>query len=237
MRLHKAVYVDWDGQEFTFPRFEKESDVSKSNGYVLRRLRRGRYQLSYRNDPVMEFSGGEFDGEYPLKKLITKERELELAYDDTGRLSAFTEWRWEPRQQTHYELRYDRDGHITDVLEVPQVPSGARVSAGHPVQRASYAYSRTGALVEARDALGGKSKYDLDWFHRLIKQTDPRGYAYTFKYDTNSRCVSATGEDCRLRANSAPLLADERSRCSSACLNASGDTYARGVMRAGLRTA
>ncbi|MBN8610287.1 MAG: PAAR domain-containing protein [Deltaproteobacteria bacterium] len=196
VRLHKAIYTDWDGQEFRFPRFEKGSDVSKSNGYVLTRLRRGRYQIAYRDEPVMEFSGGEYDGSFPLKKLITKERELELGYDEKGRLVTFTEWQWEPRKETRYELRYDRDDRITDLYEMPFVAFGAPASsAPQPLLRAAYAYSRAGDLTDARDALGGKWKYELDWFHRLVKQTDPRGYSYTFKYDAQSRCVWASGED------------------------------------------
>ncbi len=196
VRLHKLVYTDWDGQEFTFPRFEKGSDVTKSNGYVLRRIRRGRYTLSYRDEPVMEFSGGEYDGSLPLKKLSTKGRELELAYDDKGRLASLTEWQWEPRKETRYELRYDSGDRITDLYELPFVPFGMpSSSAPQPISRAAYAYSRAGDLTDARDALGGKWKYELDWFHRLVKQTDPRGYSYTFKYDTQSRCVWASGED------------------------------------------
>ncbi len=194
VRLHKAIFTDWDGQEFEFPRFRKGSDVAKSNGYVLRRLRRGRYQISYRDEPVMEFSGGEYDGLYPLKKLITKGGELELGYDETGRLATFTEWQWEPRRETRYELRYDRDGHVTDLYELPHVPFGSTASP-EPTLRAAYAYSRAGDLTEARDAVGGKWRYELDWFHRLVKQTDPNGYVYAYRYDAASRCVWCSGED------------------------------------------
>ncbi|MBN8616841.1 MAG: RHS repeat-associated core domain-containing protein, partial [Deltaproteobacteria bacterium] len=196
VRLHKITYTDWDGQDIVFPRFEKGADVTRSNGYVLTRVRRGRYQLSYRDEPVMEFSGGEFDGALPLRKLSSKGRELELGYDDRGRLASFTEWQWEPRKETRYELRYDRDDRITDLYEMPFVAFGAPASsAPQPLLRAAYAYSRAGDLTDARDALGGKWKYELDWFHRLVKQTDPRGYSYTFKYDAASRCVWASGED------------------------------------------
>jgi len=188
VRLHRARYTDWDGEVFEFPRFARGSDTVRSNGYVLRRLGPGRYRVLSRTEPAMDFEGGAFDGALPLRRLTTADAEVELTYDDLGRLAAMTERRRDARAETRYELRYDRGGHITSLLEAP-------AGGAEPIVRATYAYSRAGALIEAQDALGGRWRYELDWFHRMVKQTDPRGYAYTFKYDTHSRCVWASGED------------------------------------------
>ena len=132
VRLHKATYVDWDGQVFEFPRFEKGSDVAKSNGYVLRRMRPGRYQLSYRQEPVMEFSGGEFDVSYPLRKLITQEGELIFEYDELARLAAAVEWQWEPRKQTRFELRYVTDQPRRDDTTPAPTHGPAAISRAWP---------------------------------------------------------------------------------------------------------
>jgi uncharacterized Zn-binding protein involved in type VI secretion len=90
VRLNRSVFTDWDGVEIEFPRFERGESETRSKGYVLRRVERGLYELSYRGEPTMEFVGDELDGELALRRVFDNERdrELELVRDDRGRLAA-----------------------------------------------------------------------------------------------------------------------------------------------------
>jgi RHS repeat-associated protein len=187
VRLHRAVFTDWDGEQIHFPRFERGADTTRGDGYVLRRLRPGRYRVSYRGQPAMEFAGGEFDGELPLVKLIGEESELELSYDRLGQLAACVETRLAaPEGRRRWEFSRDADGHIIEIAEV---------GAGQRMVRAAYQYDEHGRLLKALDALGGIWAYEYDAFHRITKQTDPRCYFYSFKYDVWGRCVQASGMD------------------------------------------
>lgn len=195
VRLNRAVYTDWDGERFEFPRFRKGSDVVRADGYVLRRVERGRYRLSYRDEPVMEFAGGAFDGELPLVGLHGKSRELRLERDVLGRVCAVEEWPTAaPEERRRWELRLDAGGRIVAIDEVGVGGPGA-AAVGQPVPRAWFAYDDAGNLVKAVDALGGVATYEYDSFHRVTKQTDARGYYYSFKYDVWGRCIRAGGMD------------------------------------------
>jgi antitoxin MazE len=57
------------------------------------------------------------------------------------------------------------------------------------------------------------------------------------EHGDDAREKRSNTSSCRLRANSAPDLAEVRRRCSTACLKASGDEYVRLVMRRALQTA
>ncbi len=195
VRLHRAVFTDWDGEQIHFPRFERGSDMTRADGYVLRRLARGHYRITYRGQPSMEFAGGEFDGELPLVKLTNAEHELELSYDRTGVLSACVETsKMAMIGRRRWEFSRDSEGQIIGIHEVIASSNG-RSDAGQRQLRAAYQYNAYGALVKAVDALGGVWAYEYDAFHRITKQIDPRGYYYTFKYDAWGRCVFATGMD------------------------------------------
>lgn len=201
VRLHRAVLTDWDGEQIHFPRFEPGSEVTRADGYVLRRLERGRYRVTYRGQPAMEFAGGEFDGELPLVKLADGDGELVLSYDRSGVFSACTESKVNaPNTRRTWEFSRDAHGQITAVHEIVGA-NVAAANAGQSVLRASYQYNEHGALVKAVDALGGVWLYEYDGFHRITKQTDPRKYYYTFKYDAWGRCVHATGMDGLWRCN------------------------------------
>jgi RHS repeat-associated protein len=194
VRLHRAVFTDWDGVAVEFPRFERGSTVTRAEGYVLQRLARGHYRLSHRSDPVMEFMGGEFDGELRLYKISKQGRELEFSYDVVGRLAGATETAARSDERRQYQFAYDDDGHIVQLIEVPVAQPGAWAKPD-PVVRAAYSYSKTRDLSQAMNAMAGVWTYEFDAFHRLTKQTDPRHYSYTFKYDANGRCVAAAGQD------------------------------------------
>lgn len=195
VRLHKAVYTDWDGERFEFPRFRRGIPAVRTDGYVLEKLERGRYRLSYRDEPAMEFAGGELDGELPLVGMVGKDYELRLEHDAHGRLRAAEEWPLAtPTERRRWVLRVDGSSHIVEITEVGVGGIGGP-AMGKPLPRAVFTYDDAGNLVKAVDALGGVATYEYDSFHRVVKQTDARGYCYSFKYDAWGRCIRARGMD------------------------------------------
>lgn len=186
VRLHRATFTDWDGASFDFPRFPRGSSQTRSEGHVLQRLARGHYRITYRNEPELEFMGDEFATDLPLVKMRTPDRELEFQYDVLGRLTAVVDSPRRLGESNRYELRYDDNGHIAQIVEV----SGSQASL-----RAAYAYGAGADLLQAVDALGGAWFYEYDSFHRWTRMTDPRGYSYVYRYDASGRCIEASGQD------------------------------------------
>jgi RHS repeat-associated protein len=211
VRLNRATFTDWDGLQTQFPRFERGSDTTRSKGYVLRRLSRGHYRLSYRSRPVMEFEGDQFVGGLQLRRLVTNERELDLQYDGLGRLANAVDRSQRAHEERRFTFRYDPQGHLDRVFEVlsPSGPSNTTETA----LRVAYRYAAAGDLLEARDALSGVWLYDYDAFHRMTRQEDARRYAFTYKYDAFGRCIEASGQD-GLWATTLEYFPDKRyTRC------------------------
>jgi YD repeat-containing protein len=193
VRLHRAVFTDWDGVSVEFPRFEYGVSTTSADDYVLRRVSRNHYIVSNLDAPQMEFTGNEFDDDLRLTKIFSTDRELAFAYDTLGRLAAALEWHRPTDERRRYDFTYDENGHILQMLEVPAQANAW--SNPQPLLRAAYVYAKTSDLVQAQDALGGVWAYEYDAFHRWLKQTDPRGYSYTFRYDAFGRCIEASGKD------------------------------------------
>jgi RHS repeat-associated protein len=193
LRLHRATFVDWDGVEIEFPRFERESNMSRSEGYVLRKLAPGHYELARRGQPTLEFVGGEFDGSLQLTRLTSPGNALVFEYNTLGRLAQAIEYSQRTQTRRIYQFHYDTHGHLAGVVEVPD--SNAPDPVHEPVVRARYGYDNANNLVRVRDAGGGTWAYEYDAFHRITRQTDARGYSYLFRYDSHGRCVAASGQD------------------------------------------
>jgi RHS repeat-associated protein len=205
-RLHRATFVDWDGLRTEFGRFEPGSAETSANGHVLERIVPGHYRVRRRGLPQLEFRGGEFDDELPLVRVVAEGASLELEYDALGRLAALVEHVAGTRAR-RYELQLDERGRVTRVLQVDAAdaaqPSSSGAAAPSRTLRVAYRYSVEGDLELARDSLEGASRYEYDAFHRLTKQTDPRRYSFTYRYDAQGRCIKTMGQDglwwCRLQ--------------------------------------
>jgi RHS repeat-associated protein len=192
VRLHRAVFVDWDGVETEFPRFAFGSNLTTSEGYRLERLDRGHYRLAHQGKPTLEFVGSEFVGPLSLAKVTDGKRSLAFLYDGFGRLEQAVERDAASGEERRYQIWYDASGHATHVGEMADRANG---HPSKPIVRAAFAYDGDSNLAVAEDALGGRWVHEFDAFHRLTKQTDPRVYTYTFRYDALGRCVRASGQD------------------------------------------
>jgi RHS repeat-associated protein len=192
-RLHRATFTDWQGLSTEFPRFELGAGQTRRDGYVLHRLSRGHFRLTHRQDPALEFEGGEFDSVLALRRVVQGERRIDLEYDAQGRLAAGFESD-RGKVVRRFEFRYSAAGRIQEVCEVDPAGQGGAL-ARQPLVRARYQYSPQGDLLRAEDALAGAWSYRYDAFHRLTQQSDPRGYAYSYSYDASGRCTDASGQD------------------------------------------
>lgn len=186
LRLHRAAYVDWEGIELEFPPFEPAEDVTRSHGRVLRRLKPGLYSITQRDEPTMEFEGNEFETEMHLVRIYDDGHELMFTYDNFGRLNSILETTRRSLSTRSYHLCYDTFGRIVTLIDE---------STRRENPLATYEYSATHDLVSAVDALGGIWRYEYDDFHRWTKQTNPRRYSFSFKYDGWGRCTDASGQD------------------------------------------
>jgi RHS repeat-associated protein len=197
-RLHRATFHDWDGVSIDFTRFELGQDTTRAQGYVLRRLRPGHFRVSTRGQPDFEFSGGEFDSELPLTRVSNEKADLDLEYDELGRLVALVQTPRDPAEgRRRYELRLDEANHVAAVVEMdPALSNGSsQRDPSRGALRASFEYSKAGDMVRARDSFGGSWSAEYDALHRLSRQTDARGYSYDYRYDASDRCIASSGQD------------------------------------------
>jgi hypothetical protein len=164
VRLNRATFTDWDGLEIEFPRFERGSDTTRWEGYVLQRVSRGHYRLSYRSEPVMEFEGDEFRGGLQLRRLVTPDRELDLQYDGLGRLATAVDRSRRAQEERRFAFRYEAQAHVDRVFEV--TPGSEPSQTADTTLRAAYRYGAAGDLLQVRDALSGIWSYEYDAFHR-----------------------------------------------------------------------
>lgn len=186
LRLHKATFTDWDGVTFEFPKFRPGTNLIRANGYRLARVEPNRYELSLRDEPTMIFAGEPLAGPLALIGLRGEERELRFEYDARGRLTACVDSAIDDRGDLRvYDFQHDFAGRIVTICE--------RTKAA--TTRFACSYTSVGELGRARDAAGGSWAYEYDAAHRWTRQTDPRNYSYSFRYDAQGRCVWASGQD------------------------------------------
>lgn len=211
VRLHQATFIDWDGVELEFPKFEAGSSTLLEHGYVLRRVSASRYELSTRGEPTMVFEGDRFTEILPLVAMYDAWRVLEFEYDQDGRLTEVVDRMLDGRDTQRYRLAYDPNSRITAIHHLGSTPA--------PCFAASY--SRSGELVQARDACNGVWTYEYDTAHRWTAQTDPRGYTYSFRYDDEGRCIWASGQDGLWEAH---MVYDPAQRCTT-CTEGDGGPW------------
>jgi RHS repeat-associated protein len=205
VRLHRITFLDWDGVELEFPKFDRKQPYVRSHGYVLRRVSREHYELSTAGQPTMVFTGDPFEEVLPLVALRSDERELTFEYDARGFLVAVHDHARQFVDRRIYQFSHDPLGRIVGIHEHGKEG---------PIARFACSYTAAGELGHVRNASNGLWTYEYDAAHRWTRQADPRGYAYSFRYDQLGRCVFASGQD-GLWAAEIEYLPDKRlTRCT-----------------------
>ncbi|MFZ5893119.1 MAG: RHS repeat-associated core domain-containing protein [Myxococcota bacterium] len=193
VRLHHAILTKWDGEQVEFPRFERGSNVTRAQGYVLARVDRQTYRVSYLDEPELEFFGDRFAGDLQLVRVRKKEGELVISRDSVGRIEAFTETNFKQQTQRRFELRYADTGRILQLVEIPLTAHGHWTP--EPVLLRYYRYSNSGDLLESTDTSGYPQRFEYDVNHRVTKYVTQLGFAFTYRYDSRGRVVESTGQD------------------------------------------
>ena len=190
VRLHRIVFIDWDGVELEFPACAPGENEVREHGYVLRRVTASHYELSLRGEPTLVFYGDRFTEVLPLSEVRAASGTLEFNYDERGWLASVHERDGNGRRARDFQFHHDAVGHIVAIDELgPQ-----------SVGRFACSYTSAGELHQVRDACNGLWTYSYDDAHRWTRQTDPRGYSYDFRYDEEGRCIWASGQDGLWRA-------------------------------------
>lgn len=197
-RLHHATYIDWEGTRVEFPRFERGSNVVRSDRYVLERLAPGYFELARRGEPAMQFVGGEFDSELRLHRMLSDAGELEFEQDENGRLHAVNETD-SNGDKRRFELSYSEAGLLQQIVEHDADESPQHVKRP-PLIRVSHRHASWGGLEGVTNALGGNSHYEYDGFNRLQNRRTPANTA-SYRYDTLGRCIETRGEDGMLECH------------------------------------
>lgn len=123
----RATFIDWDGVEFEFPKFEPDNDELREHGYVLRRvsqtLDESRYELSTHGEPTMTFVGDRFDEVLPLVGMRDDQRELSFEYDHNCWLVGVVDRALGSTDIQRYQLSHDHQGRIVAIHELGQSPT------------------------------------------------------------------------------------------------------------------
>lgn len=189
--LHRAVLTNWNGEEIVFPRFERGSKVTRAKGYVLTRVDTTTYRVKYMDEPELEFVGDRFFGDLQLVRVRKEHKELVITRDAAGRISAFTETDFKAQTQRRFELMLDANGRIQQLVEVPAGP----FAPPQPILRRAYTYSEEGDLIASGEPNAYPQRFGYDAQHRMTKELDPLGYAFTYVYDEQGRVIETTGQD------------------------------------------
>ncbi|WNG24315.1 hypothetical protein F0U62_10020 [Cystobacter fuscus] len=176
-------YEDARGRVIDFEPLKEGERETKRHGVVLRRLDRGRYELSEGWGPRLVLQAAEGENIARLRFVRSAESELELRHEGE-RLSEVTERT--PGGRCLYRFIHDLAGRLTEVLRVQ--PSGTK-------RVARYEYDRHGHLVVSEDAEGGRHEYQYDEAHRWTRVRTPTGYSFWWRYDAQGRCTETSGED------------------------------------------
>ncbi len=190
LRLHRAVLVNWDGEEVVFPRFERGSNVTRAKGYVLTRVDATTYRISYRDQPEAEFVGERFSDDLELVRLRKDHKQLAITRDALGRITAFTETDFKTHDQRRFELVLEASGRIQQLIEVPTGPFAAE-----PTVLRAYTYDEAGNLIASGNPSTYPDCFAYDAHHRLTKELTPLGFAFSYEYDEQGRVVDTRGQD------------------------------------------
>lgn len=192
----RAIYRAGDGRALEFELFDLADRTLRPGNavervpdrIVLRCTGAGRYEVEQEDGTVHELAhvhGGD-PSVARLVRIRSEDRhhDIELAYDEAGRLA-------QVRESGGRILRFEHDalGRLT-CLKLP-VPHGR----GWYAHR-RYAFDAEGDLVSVVDAAGERYRYVYRQ-HLLVQETDRTGASFYFQYDgagQSARCVRTWGD-------------------------------------------
>ncbi|AKJ30912.1 hypothetical protein AAW51_4221 [Caldimonas brevitalea] len=183
----RAVYVDGEGQTYSFRRGEDGVYRGVLAGYELEQRDEHRFVVSHDVHGSMGFERATPDEKTArLVALVLGDVRMHFGYDDHQRLAAVAAAGEEQVFEQSFWFRYDEHGHLTTIER----------SQGHELSTvARYAYDEEGCLVTWTNALGASMTYGYDDQRRMTRETDANGFSFFYGYDGEGRCVASAGQD------------------------------------------
>ncbi|MEM6992685.1 MAG: RHS repeat-associated core domain-containing protein, partial [Myxococcota bacterium] len=189
VRLHRATFTNFDGEEIAFPRLTRDDEVVHEHGFSLRSLGPTTFEVSHRRLGRLRFVLDKPSSIHArLSTVFTEDAQIDLHYDRSRRLCELSERTFAPPSITaRYSLRYSDEGALLAVW-------GSK--HGEPSrQLCEYVYDDEGNLAAAADANGARQTFTYDHGHRIVAAVDRNGYRFEWTYDHEGRCVHTQGQD------------------------------------------
>ncbi|WP_080970748.1 RHS repeat-associated core domain-containing protein [Burkholderia cepacia] len=184
----RAVYTDPQGTEYTFSRGPDGRYGGYSQGYELTQRIPNRYVIQHDIEGIIEFD----------QLTATSSAARCIAHTRQGTRSLLN---WNSDRRLEAIMQSDRSGHIrrTISLRYDFYDRIVEISLTNSDERSSsiirYEYDDYGCLSSHRTALDATSKFKYDAQRRLVKIIDANDYSFSYRYDSEGRCVESTGQD------------------------------------------
>ncbi|WKB53297.1 RHS repeat-associated core domain-containing protein [Eleftheria terrae] len=183
----RAIYIDGEGRQYSFPRAEDGRYGGVLAGYELLQRDEHRFVVEHAVHGSMGFERE--SAEAPAARLVAVVgggSRMHFGYDAAGRLAVVAEAGEEQVFEQSFWFTHDEHGRLTEILR----------SRGHELASiARYAYDEAGCLRSWTDPLGAAMSHAYDEDRRMTRETDRNGFSFFYKYDAEGRCIASAGQD------------------------------------------
>ncbi|WKB53295.1 RHS repeat-associated core domain-containing protein [Eleftheria terrae] len=183
----RAIYIDGEGRQYSFPRAEDGRYGGVLAGYELLQRDEHRFVVEHAVHGSMGFERE--SAEAPAARLVAVVgggSRMHFGYDAAGRLAVVAEAGEEQVFEQSFWFTHDEHGRLTEI----------RRSRGHELASiARYAYDEAGCLRSWTDPLGAAMSHAYDEDRRMTRETDRNGFSFFYKYDAEGRCIASAGQD------------------------------------------
>ncbi|KVC60201.1 hypothetical protein WI73_02930 [Burkholderia ubonensis] len=184
----RAIYVDALNREYPILRNAAGRYEGVFAGYELEQRDGRRFVLRHGRLGDMTFEReNETDRTARFMSHVRDDVESTLEYARNGALTRIAQTDGRGVRRQLIDFRYDDRGHVVELyLTNPQ---------GEAKRIAHYRYDTAGCLVASTNPLGAVTSHGYDFRHRMVRETDANGYSFTYRYDSQDRCIESMGQD------------------------------------------
>ncbi|NTY41638.1 RHS repeat-associated core domain-containing protein [Burkholderia diffusa] len=184
----RAIYVDALNREYPILRNAAGRYEGVFAGYELEQRDGRRFVLRHGRLGDMTFErASEADRTARLVNHVRDGVESTLEYARNGALMRIDQEKGPGRRRQLIDFRYDDCGHIVELyLTDPQ---------GETKRIVHYRYDTAGCLAASTNPLGAVMSHGYDGRRRMVRETDANGYSFSYRYDSQDRCIESMGQD------------------------------------------
>ncbi|KVV47943.1 hypothetical protein WK81_02465 [Burkholderia ubonensis] len=184
----RAIYVDALNREYPILRNAAGRYEGVFAGYELEQHDGRRFLLRHGRLGDMTFEReNEADRTARFVSHVRDNVESTLEYARNGALARIAQEDGRGLRRQLIDFRYDDRGHIVELcLTDPR---------GQTRRLAHYRYDAAGCLTVVTDPLGAVTSHGYDDRRRMVRETDANGYSFSYRYDSQDRCIETVGQD------------------------------------------